>query len=75
MCEKLWTLPWVARSARAAMWALGKSGVPFRTIVYEDGTIERSQQPNLPAWEVPTRWEPEAAAQSSRAAAAGAGLL
>jgi hypothetical protein len=27
--------------------------VPFRTIIYQDGTIERWQQPKLPAWEVP----------------------
>ena len=64
---------WVCRSANAAMWALYKSGVPFRTIVHEDGTIERWQQPELPAWEVPKRnpherrprapdWEPEAGA-------------
>ena len=46
---------WVCRSANAAMWALYKSGVPFRTIVHEDGTIERWQQPELPAWEVPKR--------------------
>jgi hypothetical protein len=64
---------WVCRSADAAMWALYQSGVPFRTIVYEDGTIERWQQPELPAWEVPKRdprerrprapdyWEPGAA--------------
>ena len=37
------------------MWALGKSGVPFRTIVHEDGTIERWQHPELPEWEVPKR--------------------
>ena len=53
------------------MWALYKSGVPFRTIVHEDGTIECWQQPELPAWEVPKRdpherrprapdWEPGA---------------
>ena len=58
------------RSANAAMWALAQSGVPFRTIVHEDGTIECWQQPTLPAWEVPKRdpherrprapeWEPE----------------
>jgi hypothetical protein len=46
---------WVCRSANAAMWALAQSGVPFRTIVHEDGTIERWQQPELPAWEVPKR--------------------
>jgi hypothetical protein len=37
------------------MWALYKSGVRFRTIVHEDGTIERWQSPELPAWEVPKR--------------------
>ena len=48
---------WVCRSASAAMWALYKSGVPSRTIVHEDGTIECWQQPKLPAWErrSPTR--------------------
>jgi len=55
------------------MWALRKSGVTFRTIVHEDGTIEHWQQPELPACEVPNRdpherrprapdWEPGAAA-------------
>jgi hypothetical protein len=64
---------WVCRSANAAMWALAQSGVPFRTIVHEDGTIERWQQPDLPEWEVPKRnpherrprapeWEPEVVA-------------
>jgi hypothetical protein len=33
------------------MWALAQSGVSFRTIVYEDGTIESE----LPIWEVPKR--------------------
>jgi hypothetical protein len=37
------------------MCTLYESGVPFRTIVHEDGTIERWQQPELPAWEVPKR--------------------
>jgi hypothetical protein len=46
---------WVCRTARSAMWALRKSGVRFRTIVYEDGTIERWQTPRLPGWEVPRR--------------------
>jgi hypothetical protein len=32
---------WVCRSAKAAMWTLSKSGARFRTIVHEDGTIER----------------------------------
>jgi len=55
------------------MWALCKSDVPFRTIIHEDGTLERWQQLKLPAWEVPKRnpherrprapeWEPGAAA-------------
>jgi hypothetical protein len=35
------------------MWALAQSGVRFREIVHEDGTIERWQSPELPAWEVP----------------------
>jgi hypothetical protein len=38
---------WERRSANAAMWALRKSGVKFRTIVNDDGTIERWQQPKL----------------------------
>jgi hypothetical protein len=46
---------WVCRSATAAMWALRKSGVLFRTTVNEDGTLERWQQPELSAWEVPKR--------------------
>ena len=73
---------WVCRSANAAMWALYESGVPFRTIVHEDGTIERWQQPKLPAWEVPKRnpherrprapdyWEPDEAAEIPELAAA-----
>ena len=74
---------WVAKTARAAMWALRKSDVPFRTIVHEDGTLECWQQPELPAWEVPKRnpherrprapdWEPEAAAEFAELAAAAA---
>jgi hypothetical protein len=62
---------WVCRSAKAAMWALAQSGVPFRTIVHQDGTIECWQQPELPPWEMPKRnpherrprapeWEPAA---------------
>jgi hypothetical protein len=66
---------WVCRSARAAMWALRKSGVKFRTLTNEDGTIERWQQPELQPWEVPKRnpherrprapdyWEPAVAAE------------
>jgi hypothetical protein len=64
------------------MWALYQSGVPFRTIVYEDGTTERWRQPELPAWEVPKRnpherrprapdyWEPDEAAEIPELAAA-----
>jgi hypothetical protein len=70
----------VCRSAKSAMCTLYESGVPFRTIVHEDGTIERWQQPKLPAWEVPKRnpherrprapdWEPGAAEIAELAAA------
>jgi hypothetical protein len=63
------------------MWALRESGVPFRTIVHEDGTIERWQQPKLPAWEIPKEnpherrpraldWGPAAAAEIAELAAA-----
>jgi hypothetical protein len=34
---------------------LYEAGLPFRTIVHEDGAIERWQQPELPEWEVPKR--------------------
>jgi hypothetical protein len=72
---------WECRSAHAAMWALRKSGVKFRTIVHEDGKIECWQQPKLPAWEVLKRnpherrprapeWEPGAAAEVAELAAA-----
>jgi hypothetical protein len=72
---------WVCRSANAVMWAVAHD-VPFRTIVHEDGTIERWQQPELPAWEVPKRdpherrprapnyWEPDEAAEIAELAAA-----
>jgi hypothetical protein len=71
---------WVCRTARAAMWALYKSGVKFRTLTNDDGTIDRWQSPSLPGWEVPKRnpqerrpqapeWEPEAAADAELAAA------
>ena len=72
---------WVCRTARAAMWALRKSGVKFRTRANDDGTLDRWQSPRLPAWEVPTRdpqerrprapeWEPGAAAEIAELAAA-----
>jgi len=35
------------------MWALAKSGVKFRTLVNDDGSIEHWQQPALEAWEIP----------------------
>jgi hypothetical protein len=72
---------WVSRSANAAMWALVESGVTFRVLSNDDGTIERWQQPKLPAWEVPKRnpherrprapdyWEPGAAEIAALAAA------
>jgi hypothetical protein len=74
----------VCRSAKSAMHALYEAGLPFRTIVHEDGTIERWQQPKLPAWEVPKcdpherrprapdYWEPEAAAEEIAELAAAA---
>ena len=66
---------WVCRSARAAMWALVESGVTFRVLSNDDGTLECWRQPELPAWEVPKRnpherrprapdyWEPNEAAE------------
>ena len=72
----------MCRSANAAMCTLYESGVPFRMIVHEGGTIECWQQPELPAWEVPKRdpherrprapdyWEPEEAAEIAELAAA-----
>ena len=61
---------WVCRSARAAMWALAQSGVPFRALANADGALEHWQPPELQAWEVPKRnpherrprapdWEPD----------------
>jgi hypothetical protein len=35
--------------------ALYKSGVRFRTIIHDNGMLERWQSPKLPAWEVPKR--------------------
>jgi hypothetical protein len=64
------------------MWALYKSGVPFRVLSYDDGSSERWQQPELPAWEVPKRdpherrprapdyWEPDEAVEIAELAAA-----
>jgi hypothetical protein len=44
---------WECRSTNAVMWALAESGVKFREIVNDDGTVERWQQPQLADWEVP----------------------
>jgi hypothetical protein len=63
------------------MWALRKSGVKFRTLANDDGTLELWQQPKLPAWEVPKRnpnerrprapeWTPGVAAEIAELAAA-----
>lgn len=46
---------WMCRTANAAMWALKKSGVRFRTLVRVDGVIERFRQPKLAPWEAPRR--------------------
>jgi hypothetical protein len=66
---------WVCRSAQAAMWALAQSGVTFRTLVHNDGTLERWQPLGLPAWEVPKRnpheRRPRAPDCEPRVAAAG----
>ena len=44
---------WECRSAHAAMWALRKSGVRFRTLTRAGGTTERWRQPRLAPWEIP----------------------
>jgi hypothetical protein len=46
---------WESCSANGVMWALAASGVGFRDIADDDGTIERWQQPELADWEVPRR--------------------
>jgi hypothetical protein len=46
---------WVCRTAYAAMWALHRSGVRFRTLTHADGTQQRWRQPRLEPWEVPRR--------------------
>jgi hypothetical protein len=72
------TLP--APSKLTSTESCAQSGVPFRTIVHEDGTIERWQQPELPAWEVPKRnpherrprapqWKPAGTAETGSQAA------
>jgi hypothetical protein len=63
------------------MWALRKSGVKFRTLTNDNGTLELWQQPELQAWEVPKRnpherrprapeWEPAVAAEIAELAVA-----
>jgi len=34
-------------------WAIAKSGLKFRVIVHEDGSLESWQQPPLEPWEIP----------------------
>jgi hypothetical protein len=46
---------WEARSATAAMVALAESGVKFREIVREDGSVEVWATPELEGWAVPRR--------------------
>jgi hypothetical protein len=60
---------WECRSANAAMWALAKSGVKFRVIVREDGTVERFMKPRLADWEVPRRDPAEPRPQHPQVAA------
>ena len=59
---------WQCRTAELAMWALAKSGVKFRTLVNDDGSHRRWQQPALEEWERTKN-------RSARAAATAAGLL
>jgi hypothetical protein len=44
---------WQCRTAESAMWAIAKSGIKFRIIVQEDGSLESWQQPPLEPWEIP----------------------
>jgi hypothetical protein len=44
---------WQCRTAESAMWAIAKSGLKFRAIVHEDGSLESWQQPPLEPWEIP----------------------
>jgi hypothetical protein len=46
---------WEAKSVNAAMVALHRSRVQFRTITHADGRIERWRQPKLADWETPRR--------------------
>jgi hypothetical protein len=71
---------WQCRTAESALWAIAKSGVKFRTLVNDDGSIERWQQPALEAWEIPKTdprerrprppvyWAPKLAAEKVAAA-------
>jgi hypothetical protein len=49
---------WVCRAACAAMWALRKSGVKFRTRANDDGTFERWQSPKQRRETSPRALEP-----------------
>jgi hypothetical protein len=44
---------WQCCTAEAAMWAIAKSGVKFRTLTNADGTTETWRQPKLECYEVP----------------------
>jgi hypothetical protein len=44
---------WQCRTAESAMWAIAKSGLKFRAIVHEDGSLESWQQPPLEPREIP----------------------
>jgi hypothetical protein len=46
---------WLCKSANSAMWALAESGVKFRENEREGGAVERWEQPELEAWEIPRR--------------------
>jgi hypothetical protein len=46
---------WLCKSANSAMWALAESGVRFREVAHNDGSVERWEQPDLEPWEIPRR--------------------
>jgi hypothetical protein len=43
------------RSSPTPSGATSSAGLRFRTIIHEDGTVERWQKPRLADWEVPGR--------------------
>jgi hypothetical protein len=65
---------WEARSPNAAMRALARSGVRFRTLVRNDGTRERWRRPKLAPQEEPRR-EPRPNAGRDDAATSGAAAV